>query len=174
MKKILYLSIVIILFIAFTLIKTKEIDYNSFLYKHVPMPMDTAQSLQYKWDHKEILASELIDGMESLENWELSFGNKENVATFSLSNEKVFEGKSAVKFVSPTKLPVQLGNGGRYWGRQNLSQSSWQTADATAIFFRLARKYQTTNEKLSKRLLEEEIWGQPAFRFLELLDYLYN
>jgi len=123
MKKLLYLSIVIILFVAFTAIKTKEIDYSSFLYKHVPMPMDTSQSIQYKWDHKEILASTLIDGMESLENWEIAKqGNRENVATFSLSNEKVFEGESSVKFVSPTKLPVQLGNGGRYWGRQNLTR----------------------------------------------------
>jgi hypothetical protein len=41
----------------------------------------------------------------------------------------------------------------------DLSQSSWQTADATAIFFRLARKYQATNEKLANRLIEEGMWG---------------
>ena len=110
MKKLLLLSIATVIFVAFIAVKPKEIDYSSFLYKHVPMPMDTVQSLQYKWDHKEILASTLVDGMESLENWELTYGNKTNVANIRLSSEKVFEGKSSIKFVSPTKQPTQLGN----------------------------------------------------------------
>src|SRR5665647_388904 len=127
MKKLLLLSIATVIFVAFIAVKPtammpKETDYSSFLYKHVPMPMDTAQSLQYKWDHKEILASTLVDGMESLDNWEVTYGNKKNVANISLSSEKVFEGKSSIKFVSPTKQPVQLGNGGRYWGRENLTR----------------------------------------------------
>jgi hypothetical protein len=41
----------------------------------------------------------------------------------------------------------------------DLSQSYWQTASATAAFFRLARKYQKENKKLSDRLMEEGIWG---------------
>lgn len=127
MKKLLLLSITAVILVAFiavrqTTIKPKNIDYSSYLYKHVPMPIDTAQSLQYKWDHKEILASTLVDGMESLDNWAISYGNKENVGKISLSNEKVFEGKTSIKFVCPTKQPVQLGNGGRYWSRQNLTR----------------------------------------------------
>jgi hypothetical protein len=122
MKKLFYLSFVIMLIVACTTKKTKETEYGSFLYNHKPMPFDTAQSLQYKWDHKKILESVFIDGMESLKNWELSFGKRENVAVISLSDEKVFEGKSSIKFVSPTKLPINLGVGGRYWGRQNLTR----------------------------------------------------
>jgi len=41
----------------------------------------------------------------------------------------------------------------------DLSQSYWQTASATAAFFRLARKYQKENPKLSERLIEEGKWG---------------
>jgi hypothetical protein len=122
MKKIIYLPIAFILFAAFIPTQTRKTDYSSFLYSHVPMPMDTAQSLQYKWDHKKVLASMQVDGMESLDNWVMSYGNKENVGNASLSNEKVFEGKTSIKFVCPTKQPVQLGNGGRYWGRQNLTR----------------------------------------------------
>ena len=120
MKKILCLAIISVLLVAFTVIKTKEIDYSSFLYKHVPMPMDTTKSLQYKWDNKKVLESTVIDGMESLENWELTYGTSKNVASISLSDKKVTEGKTSIRFKSPTKQPVQLGNGGRYWGRQNL------------------------------------------------------
>lgn len=102
--------------------KPKETEFGSFLYNHQAMPMDTTNSIQYKWDNKEVLASSQLDGMESLENWVLTYGKKENVANFSLSDEEVFEGKMAIKFVSPTKLPEYLGNGGRYWGRQNLTR----------------------------------------------------
>lgn len=120
MKKILCLSIIAVLLVAFTVIKTKEIDYSSFLYKHVPMPMDTTKSLQYKWDNKKVLESTLVDGMASLDNWELTYGTAKNVASISLSDKKVSEGKTSIRFKSPTNQPVQLGNGGRYWGRQNL------------------------------------------------------
>ncbi|HZK97015.1 MAG TPA: glycoside hydrolase family 9 protein [Prolixibacteraceae bacterium] len=123
MKKMFYLSLAIMLLIACTSKKAEEPEtkIESFLYNHIPMPMDTTNSLQYKWDHKEIIASELIDGMESLENWHVvKEFMKNNIATISLSKGKVFEGKHSIKFVSPTKLPVQLPNGGRYWGRQNL------------------------------------------------------
>lgn len=126
MKKIL---IFIVLFFPFLAecqqtktLNTKKIDFGSFLYNHVPMPMDTTRSLQYKWDNKEILSSTLIDGMESLDNWELTYGTAKNVANISLSDEKVFEGKSSIKFVSPANQHAQLGNGGRYWGRQNLTR----------------------------------------------------
>jgi len=96
--------------------------YSSYLYSYNAMPMDTANSLQYKWDQKEILGSLQLDGAESLDNWELSYGNLENVGKISLSNEKVFEGNSSIKFVCPTKQPVDLGPNGRYWGRQNLTR----------------------------------------------------
>ena len=125
MKKILYLSIFIIFIAACTARKSevRETSIETFLYNHVPMPMDTTQSLKYQWSRKKVLDSIQIDGMESLKNWELDkpkTGN--NVATISLSNEKVFEGKSSIKFVCPTKQPVQLPNGGRYWGRENLTR----------------------------------------------------
>jgi len=41
----------------------------------------------------------------------------------------------------------------------DLSQSYWQTASATAAFFRLARLYQEENKMLSDRLVEEGLWG---------------
>ncbi len=41
----------------------------------------------------------------------------------------------------------------------DLSQSYWQTASATAAFFRLARQYQKKNGRLSERLIEEGLWG---------------
>lgn len=123
MKKLLFTAgIVILILLSCTSKKTQETESGSFLYNFIPMPMDTANSLQYKWDNKEILESILLDGAESLDNWELSFGDRANVGTISLSNEKVTEGKSSIKFVCPTKLPEPLGSGGRYWGRQNLTR----------------------------------------------------
>ncbi|NQU85519.1 MAG: glycoside hydrolase family 9 protein [Mariniphaga sp.] len=124
MKKLAFLSFIVLLLAGGCTTKTTQVatQYGSFLYEHKPMPMDTANSLQYKWDHKKVLNSILVDGMESLENWDLKYGNKENVANISLSTDKVFEGNSSIKFVSPTKVPVALGRGGRYWGRQNLTR----------------------------------------------------
>ena len=123
MKKLLNLSCVVLLITCgCNPNQIKNTEYGSYLYDHKAMPMDTANSLQYKWDNKEIRESVLIDGMESLENWELTFGKRENVATISLSDEKVLEGKSSIKFVSPTKLPVSTGVNGRYWGRQNITR----------------------------------------------------
>jgi hypothetical protein len=123
MKQIVFLSSIVFLFLIGCNNKPAKVtEYGSYLYEHKAMPMDTANSLQYKWDHKKILADTLIDGMESLENWELTYGNKSNVATISLSGENVMEGKSSIQFISPTKQPINLGTGGRYWGRQNLTR----------------------------------------------------
>jgi hypothetical protein len=123
----LFLYIISLLFIfSCTSSKPSSIDvttnYSEALYKHVPMKMDTVNSLQYKWDNKVVLESIIVDGAESLNNWELSYTNGENVGVISLSSEKVLEGESSIKFVSPTKQPVDLGPGGRYWGRQNLTR----------------------------------------------------
>jgi len=121
-KLLLTSGIFLLLAASCTSGKLQETEFGSFLYNFVPMPMDTASSLQYKWDNKEILSSIQLDGMESLDSWELSFGNRQNVGTISLSDEKVIEGKSSIKFVCPTKLPENLGAGGRYWGRQDLTR----------------------------------------------------
>ena len=123
MKNLLLASgLVLVALLSCTSEKTTETEYGSFLYEFIPMPMDTANSIQYKWDNKEIHESILLDGAESLDNWELSFGKRQNVGTISLSTEKVMEGNSSIKFVSPTKLPEPLGAGGRYWGRQDLTR----------------------------------------------------
>ncbi len=121
-KLLLKSGIILLLAASCTSGKLQETEFGSFLYNFEPMPMDTANTLQYKWDNKEIFESILLDGAESLDNWELSFGNRANVGTISLSNEKVIEGNSSIKFVCPTKLPEPLGIGGRYWGRQNLTR----------------------------------------------------
>lgn len=123
MKNLLFASgLVLLALLSCKSEKTPETEYGSFLYKFIPMPMDTANSIQYKWDNKEILESILLDGAESLDNWELSFGKRQNVGTISLSTERVMEGKSSIKFACPTKLPEPLGAGGRYWGRQDLTR----------------------------------------------------
>jgi hypothetical protein len=123
MKKLLLPAVIILLIgVSCTSGKPQETESGSFLYNKEPMPMDTASSLQYKWDNKEIFSSVRLDGMESLDNWELSFGERANVGTISLSDEKVIEGNSSIKFVCPTKLPEPLGADGRYWGRQNLTR----------------------------------------------------
>ncbi|MDX9727380.1 MAG: glycoside hydrolase family 9 protein, partial [Bacteroidales bacterium] len=123
MKKLIHTTVVVLLIgVSCTSGKPQETESGSFLYNKEPMPMDTASSLQHKWDNKEVFSSVLLDGMESLDNWELSFGDRANVGTISLSNEKVMEGNSSIKFVCPTKLPEPLGPDGRYWGRQNLTR----------------------------------------------------
>lgn len=124
MKKMLFLlGAVLLIAASCTSRKAPETEFSSFLYNFKPMPMDTLKSIQYKWDHKEILDSKQIDGMESLANWRLDpQQDQKNSAIISLSDEKVFEGKTAIKFVCPTKRFVQLPNGGRYWGRENLTR----------------------------------------------------
>jgi hypothetical protein len=160
MKKLLFLSIVIMLIAACTAKKTevKETGLETYLYNHVPMPMDTAQSLKYQWAQKEVLASVIIDDMESLKNWGLDKPRTgKNFATISLSKEKVFEGKTSVKFVCPTKQPVQLPNGGRYWGRENLT-----------------RKFNTEDLSKYNRISVEVFPVFKGFRQLYLTVILHN
>lgn len=102
--------------------RTPESPFSSYLYEYKAMPMDTVNSMLYKWDNKEVLRSKLLDGAESLDNWELKYGNRENVGTISLSKEQVYEGEHSIKFVCPTKQEENLGPNGRYWGRQNLTR----------------------------------------------------
>lgn len=122
MKNIFFIPALLVFMFACTPGTVKETRFGSHLYNHTQMPMDTVNSIQYKWDHKEVLSSVQLDNMESLDNWVLTYGKQENVASISLSSEKVFEGKSSIKFVSPTKIEVSTGTGGRYWGRQNLTR----------------------------------------------------
>ncbi len=84
--------------------KETAAKHNASLYEYKPMAMDTMNSLQYKWDNKEVYESMLLDGAESLDDWELHYTDGENVGSFSLSSEKVYEGKSSIKFSSPTPL----------------------------------------------------------------------
>lgn len=100
----------------------KETKYGTFLYDHEAMPMDTVNSMRYKWENKPVAKSLLLDGAESLDKWVLSYEGRENVGSISLSDEKVFEGSSSIKFECPTKQPRDLGPDGRYWGRQNLTR----------------------------------------------------
>jgi hypothetical protein len=121
MKNRFYIPALLFLF-ACTSEKSPDSRFGEYLYNYTQMPMDTVHSMQYKWDNKQVLGSVQLDNMESLDNWELTFGNRENVATMSLSDEKVLEGRSSIKFVSPTKLEVSTGTNGRYWGRQSLTR----------------------------------------------------
>jgi hypothetical protein len=74
------------------------------------MPLNTVQSLKYKWNHKKVLEYKVVNRMKSLDNWEISQANgKGNVAKFSLPCEKVFEGKTYLKFVSYTKYIGTVG-----------------------------------------------------------------
>ena len=122
MKRTYYLPLLALVVTACTNISVKETKYGNFLYDHKAMPMDTANSIQYKWDNKPVLDSLLLDGAESLDKWVLTYEGQENVGRISLSGEKVFEGNSSVKFECPTKQPRELGPEGRYWGRQNLTR----------------------------------------------------
>ena len=90
MKKLLFTSgIVLLIAVSCTSEKIQETESGSFLYNFEPMPMDTANSIQYKWDHKEIFETLKLDGAETFENWELSFGSRENVGEISLQNRHV-------------------------------------------------------------------------------------
>lgn len=122
MKNIHFFFFVLLTLASCTFSKDKGSNYNSSLYEYKAMEMDTINSLQYKWNNKKVYESVLLDGAETLDNWELSYTNGNNVATISLSSEKVYEGKSSIKFVSPTKQQINLGPNGRYWGRQNLTR----------------------------------------------------
>ena len=89
---------------------------SSYLYKYLPMPMDTTKSLQYKWDNKQIIKSLLIDDMESLDNWEMStVVDTMNVGRISLCYENKVEGNSSLKFVCPTRTERELDINERYW-----------------------------------------------------------
>lgn len=122
MRNLFFYLAPLLLFVSCSSSQKEDTNYTAALYKYEQMQMDTVNSLQYKWDNKEIYESLLLDGAESLDNWELAYTNGENVGTVSLSTEKVYEGESSIKFKSPTKQPVDLGSGGRYWGRQNLTR----------------------------------------------------
>jgi len=122
MKRTFCLPLLALILTACTNTSVQETKYGSWLYDHKAMPMDTVNSLRYKWDNKPVQEFILLDGAESLENWEMTFEGQENAGRISLSDEKVFEGSSSIKFECPTKQPRNLGPDGRYWGRQNLTR----------------------------------------------------
>ena len=122
MKRTFCLPLLALILTACTNTSVQETKYGSWLYDHKAMPMDTVNSLRYKWDNKPVQEFILLDGAESLENWVMTFEGQENAGRISLSDEKVFEGSSSIKFECPTKQPRNLGPDGRYWGRQNLTR----------------------------------------------------
>lgn len=122
MRNLFFYLVLLLLFASCSSSQKEDTNYTAALYLYEQMQMHSMHSLQYKWNNKEIYESLLLDGAESLDNWELVYTNGENVGTVSLSTEKVYEGESSIKFKSPTKQPVDLGPGGRYWGRQNLTR----------------------------------------------------
>jgi hypothetical protein len=125
-NKLTYLPFLLIMFWncqQMPVVQKEKTDIESYLYSNRPMPMDTVNSLQYKWDHKEIMDSIIVDHMESLDDWEMTtVVGKKNVAAITLSKERVYEGNTAIKFVSPTKLPFKLKDGQRYWEWQLLTR----------------------------------------------------
>jgi len=122
MKRTFCLPLLALILTACTNTSVQETKYGSWLYDHKAIPMDTVNSLRYKWDNKPVQEFILLDGAESLENWVMTFEGQENAGRISLSDEKVFEGSSSIKFECPTKQPRNLGPDGRYWGRQNLTR----------------------------------------------------
>lgn len=122
MKRTFCLPLLALILTACTNTSVQETKYGSRLYEHKAMPMDTVNSMRYKWDNKPVQESLLLDGAESLDKWVLSYEGHENAGQISLSGEQVFEGSSSIKFICPTKQPRDLGPEGRYWGRQNLTR----------------------------------------------------
>lgn len=101
----------------------QETDIESCLYSYKPMPMDTANSLQYNWDHKKIIESKVVDDMESMDHWITKVGSgSDRFAKISLSSQHFFEGKHAILFKSATSLNIPLKTDQRFWEWQFLTR----------------------------------------------------
>ena len=105
------LSFVAVVMISSCTGDNKTIKANGEGLPKMPMSDPYENSLTYTWSQKKVLKSKLLSDMETMDNWkqEGSYG------TLTLSSEKVHDGKSALKIVSPTKGPNPPG-GGRPWG----------------------------------------------------------
>ena len=65
--------------------------------QRVLMQANMENSLEFAWQHKEILDSKIIDNCESLDNWE-----KGGEAKISLCHKRIKEGNASVKFLTPS------------------------------------------------------------------------
>ena len=100
-----------------------------------PMKADFKNSAAYRWLNKKVMDSRLLDGMESLANWQsYTIGadavvdartisktvEVKNVADISLSTEMVHGGSTSLLMNTPTKLDGAGPKNGRGWGRSGL------------------------------------------------------
>jgi hypothetical protein len=69
-------------------------------YIHTPLPVNDAESQEVRHLKKEVLASRLLDDMQSLENW---YTVTEH-AKIEISDEQALCGGTSLKFTSPTRI----------------------------------------------------------------------
>jgi hypothetical protein len=80
----------------------------------MPMPNDYANSINPRWLAKEVLASRLLDGMESMAAW-TAVNVQQSKGTVTLTTERKVEGASSIRLRSRTVGDQPLPNG-RYFG----------------------------------------------------------
>jgi hypothetical protein len=80
----------------------------------MPMPIDYANSIQPRWLAKEVIESRLLDGMESMDTWEVR-NTMQAKGTLGLTTERKVEGSSAIRLRSRTVGDTPLPNS-RHFG----------------------------------------------------------
>lgn len=101
----------------------KEIkDLETDVYSNVPSQPDLSNSLQPKWDNKEIIKEKIVDDMEPLDKWigrafipgnEITLREDASV-DFALSDQ-VFERAHSIKLKTPTRRPEPMQPKQRMW-----------------------------------------------------------
>jgi hypothetical protein len=102
---------------------------------HEPMKMSFENSASYRWLHKQVLESRLLDDMEDLSGWKgFTIGADAivdaratsraatvgNVADISLSTDRIHSGASSLLLHTPVKLDGPAPVNGRGWGRSGI------------------------------------------------------
>lgn len=105
--KVNYISLAILIAVIFYC-SSKPEDQN--ILPDMPIIAVYEHSLEYAWSQKQVFESKLLSDMEAMGAWEhRGFGS------LTLSDAKVYKGKSALMLESPTKGPDNPP-GGRPWG----------------------------------------------------------
>lgn len=106
-RKVNYISLATLIAVMFSCSSKPE---DQHILPDMPMKAVYEHSLEYAWSRKQVFESKLLSDMEAMGAWEhRGFGS------LTLSDARVYKGKSALMLESPTKGPNNPP-GGRPWG----------------------------------------------------------
>jgi hypothetical protein len=147
----------------------------------MPMPNDYANSIKTRWLAKDVLATRLLDGMESMATWEVR-NTDQAKGTLELTTERKVEGASAIRLRSRTVGDVALPNG-RYFGFsgafRKVAGENWSDSNRLSVWiypelpgFRVVSLVMILRNEGEKRVPDS--YGKMGLNYLILRNHEWN